>query len=133
MDGHPILLFDDGCGVCHWAVRFVLRHDRGGCFRFAALGSTTGQRLMEKYGVDSAIDSLVLFDGGTCHVQSGAVFRILRRLGGGWRFLAVFALLPRHWCDVLYDGFARRRSRISRSFGLSCSMPRFEDRGRFLD
>src|SRR5882724_9591613 len=43
MDEPPILLYDDDCGVCHWAVRFVLKNDSRRRFVFAALRSRTGQ------------------------------------------------------------------------------------------
>lgn len=41
----PILLFDDSCGVCHWMVQYVLRHDHARRFAFAPLGAAAGKRL----------------------------------------------------------------------------------------
>ena len=129
----PILLFDDSCGVCHWAVRFVLRHDRAGRFRFSPLASPTGRRLMEAYRVDSAIDSVVLLDDGDSYVQSAAMVQVFRRLGGAWRLLGVVAIVPRSWRDRLYTLLARRRKALSHRFALSCSPPTTEQRWRFLD
>lgn len=129
---HPIVLYDDACGVCSHSVRFLLRHDRAGVFRFAPLASATGRRLLAEHGVDPVIDSVVVIDRGVASVRSGAVLAALRRLGGGWHLLRVLALIPRFLRDAAYDAVASRRAWFSRHLGLSCHVPNEREQGRFL-
>lgn len=128
----PLLLYDGDCGFCGWTVRFVLRHDRSGVFHFAALASEAGQAQRTMYAVDPAIDSIVVLDEGRALVRSDAILAVLRRLGGAWHLLRIGGLLPRRVRDALYDAIARRRSRISRRFGLACVVPTAAERTRFL-
>jgi predicted DCC family thiol-disulfide oxidoreductase YuxK len=57
---------------------------------------------------------------------------VARTLGGAWRLLGVFGLLPGGLRDRLYDALARRRYRF---FGRhdACVLPRPEWRARFID
>jgi predicted DCC family thiol-disulfide oxidoreductase YuxK len=41
----PVILFDGVCNLCNALVRFVIRHDPSGIFRFAAQQSPIGQAL----------------------------------------------------------------------------------------
>ena len=132
MNNLSILLFDDSCGVCHWLVRFVIRHDAPGRFRFAALDSRVGVAVRREYAVDPSLDSVVLIDDQRVFVRSDAVVRIFRRLGWPWRILAVAAIVPRRWRDAGYDAFAARRAAIARRFGLVCPLPTIAERARFL-
>jgi predicted DCC family thiol-disulfide oxidoreductase YuxK len=129
----PILLFDDRCGVCHWLVRFVLRHDAQGHFRFAALDSRIGHALRREHAVNQSVDAVVLIADRQAFVASDAVIRLFRGLGWPWRLLAATAVVPRRWRDAGYAAFAARRAAISRRFGLACTLPTIEERTRFLD
>jgi len=133
MDEPPVLLYDNGCGVCHWAVRFVLRNDSRRRFVFAALDSATGRSLLQQYAVNQLEDSVVLIVAGRAFIRSDAVTRLLRELGWPWRALAVVATLPKDWRDAMYDGFAARRAAVSSRFGLACTQPTIGERARFLD
>lgn len=128
----PLLLYDGKCGFCGWTVRFVLRHDRSAAFRFAPLASEAGQAQLTHYGVEPAIDSIIVIDGGRALVRSDAVLAILQRLGGPWHLLRIGGLMPRRLRDALYDVIARRRHHISRRFGLACVVPTAAERRRFL-
>ena len=81
MDEPPILLYDNACGVCHWAVRFVLKNDSRRRFMFAALDSAAGRSLIEQYAVNQSEDSVVLILGGRAFIRSDAVIRVAGELG----------------------------------------------------
>ncbi len=130
---HPILLFDGVCNLCNGSVQFIIRRDPGARFRFASLQSEVGQRYLDELRIDrEALDSLILVEGDRWSKESDAVLRIARLLGGPWKALAVFRLLPRPLRDRLYRLIARNRYRW---FGKqeSCWLPTPELRGRFLD
>ena len=109
------IFYDGHCGVCHWAVRFVARHDPDGeTFRFAPLDGETFSRLLPADERRDLPDSMVVqrADGQLLLRSTGLVY-ILHRLGGFWRFLAVLlALVPWPLRDFAYDTFARIRHRL---------------------
>jgi predicted DCC family thiol-disulfide oxidoreductase YuxK len=132
MDEFPILLFDGVCNLCSGTVRFVIRHDPGGRFRFAALQSEAGRRLLVQHGLPAdALDTFVLIEGARCFTRSDAAIELARRLGGAWRGLAWLRLVPRPIRDAAYGVVVRNRYRW---FGRSesCMVPTPELARRFL-
>ena len=130
---HPVLLFDGVCNLCNGAVRFVLRFDAEGVFRFASLQSDVGRELLERASLSTeAFDSVVLIEGGEAYTKSTAVLRVARRLDGPFPLLYPFVLLPTSFRDRLYDVVADNRYGW---FGRkeSCPVPDPEIRDRFLD
>ena len=45
----PLILFDGVCNLCNAWVRFVVRRDPAGIFRFAAQQSPIGQAIIEEH------------------------------------------------------------------------------------
>ncbi len=129
-----ILFYDGHCGLCHGAVRFLLRRDRTGAFRFAPLQGATFASLVSTGSVPALPESLVLRTvPGDLLVRSEAVAHVLGRLGGGWRWLgAGLALFPRALADSGYDLVARWRRRLFRRPPELCPMVPLEWRDRFL-
>ncbi len=106
------LFYDGTCGLCHRAVRLVLRRDRGGeLFRFAPLGGPTFLSRVAPAERAELSDSLVLQTGaGAILMRSNAVIHILRRIGGPWKVLAaLLAAIPASLRDAAYDVIARSR------------------------
>lgn len=132
-----VVLYDGVCGLCNRLVRFILRRDPGGRFRFAALQSPLGAELLRRHGRDARdLDAVYLLAGyGTpgerLLSRAGAVVRILRSLGGAWRAALILEILPSRLLDAAYDFVAARRYRI---FGRAeaCLAPPAEFRSRFL-
>ena len=130
----PVLLFDGVCTLCDGAVRFVIRHDRAGRFRFASLQSDAARPLLDGAGLDQGYRaSLVLVDeGGRVLTGADAALGVGRRLGGPWRWLAGAAgVVPRAVREAAYRTVARHRYRV---FGRreACRIPTPEERARFL-
>lgn len=111
------IFYDGACGVCHWAVGFVARHDpQGRTFRFAPLGGDTFLKLDEARRRDLPDSMLVHTTDGRLLMRTTGVVHILRRLGGLWAVLAgVLWLVPRPLRDFGYDLFARYRKRFVRA------------------
>jgi predicted DCC family thiol-disulfide oxidoreductase YuxK len=129
-----LLFYDGHCGLCHRAVKFVLRHDRtGNAFRFAPLQGPTFLSLVPAEKRASLPDSIVVLTSeGAVLVRSDAFLHICRRLGGGWRTLAgVLAVIPRAWRDLVYDFVARIRYRVFGKRDDLCPIVGPELRARF--
>jgi predicted DCC family thiol-disulfide oxidoreductase YuxK len=109
------IFYDGHCGLCHRAVKFVLKHDRSGnAFRFAPLQGETIQSYIPAERRASLPDTfVVLTRDGTLLMRSNASLHILERLGGGWRILAnILRVIPRGLRDLMYDSVARIRYRL---------------------
>lgn len=132
----PDLLFYDGtCGLCHWAVVFVLRHDaEGAAFRFAPLQGETYTQRLDSVQRASLPDSLAVVDPfGRIYLRSAGIIRILTRLGGRWRWLGnLLSLIPGPLRDFGYDGVAKIRKRLFKPPKESCPLVAEEMRSRFL-
>lgn len=128
----PIALYDGLCGLCNRSVQFILRHDRRGRFRFAALQSDAGQQLLREYGLPTdSMDTFVMIEGGRAFRKSRAVLRVLRRLDAPWPIFWPLVVIPRPISDFFYDRVAKNRYRM---FGKldACMLPPPEVRSRFL-
>jgi predicted DCC family thiol-disulfide oxidoreductase YuxK len=135
---HPVLLYDGVCGFCNRLVQFVLRHDDKKIFRFAALQSSFGSRVLTQHGVDTSATNTayVLVSGEEGQVllqRSAAILFVMGRFGGIWSALAqIVRLLPLRIRDWGYNVIARHRYRIFGRYE-SCPLPSAADRERFLD
>jgi predicted DCC family thiol-disulfide oxidoreductase YuxK len=130
---HPILLFDGVCNLCNAAVVTVLRHDKAGVFRFAALQSATGQKLLGAHGLSvQNLDSVVMIDGQKVYLRSDVPLEVARRLHGFWPLLTVFGLIPRSVRDAVYSFIARNRYRWW-GHRETCMVPDAALRHRFYD
>ncbi|MGA8406299.1 MAG: DCC1-like thiol-disulfide oxidoreductase family protein [Candidatus Acidiferrales bacterium] len=132
--GAEYLFYDGHCGLCHRAVKFVLKHDRSGrAFRFAPLQGETFARLVAAERRAGLPDSVVvLTDDGGLLVRSDAFLHILRRLGGRWAAsAAVLGVIPRGLRDFVYDFVARVRYRLFGRRDEVCPILPAELRARF--
>jgi len=131
VDG-PVVLYDGTCGLCDRSVQLILRHDRRGRFRFAALQSDIGRALLARHGLPvDALDTVVLVEDGHAYTKSSAALRVARGMDAPWPAFRVFSLVPRPVRDFFYDRVAKSRYRI---FGRvdACMLPPPEVRARFL-
>jgi predicted DCC family thiol-disulfide oxidoreductase YuxK len=109
------IFYDGHCGLCHRAVKFVLRHDHSGtAFRFAPLQGETIKSLLAPEQRASLPDSFVVFTrDGMLLTRSAASLHVMKRLGSGWKLLAnISRLIPRALRDLVYDFVARVRYRV---------------------
>jgi predicted DCC family thiol-disulfide oxidoreductase YuxK len=133
---HPIVLFDGVCNFCNGSVNFIIRRDRSKIFRFAPLQSEAGAKILRQFGQFGSpqdwLETIVLVEDGSCYTRSTAALRIVRRLGGPWRILYAFSVIPAAARDPIYDLIARNRYRW---FGRkdACMIPTPEIREQFLE
>lgn len=129
----PVIVFDGVCALCSRWVRFLLRFDTRGRYRFAAMQGAQGRALLQAHGLDpEGPTSFLLLDAGRAWTDTDAIIRVLTGLGGAWRLLGVLRGLPRRLRDPAYRALARNRYRW---FGRhdTCFLPTPEQAVRFLD
>lgn len=126
-----IVLFDGICNLCTGSVKFIINRDPLSRFRFASLQSEAGKKLVQRSASGSSLESLVYLRGNTCFRKSAAVLHILKDLGGVWKLLYMFILVPRFLRDFLYDRIAKNRYKL---FGKrqNCMVPTPDLSRRFL-
>ena len=135
--GGAVIVFDGVCALCNGWVRFLLRRDHAGRYRFAAMQSAAGRALLSAHGLDPddpASFLLVERDAGASprvSTDTDAIRRVLAGLGGGWTLAHALVLLPRCMRDAGYRWLARNRYRW---FGrhAACAVPDPAHRHRFL-
>lgn len=132
----PVLLYDGACGFCSATVQLVLRRDRRGTLRFAALQGAYARDLIARHQELAGVDSLVWAEpsarGERVFVRSAASLRLARYLAGHWHLALLIWLLPRFLRDSAYDVVARHRHRLGGP-AEACFVPPPEMRLRFLD
>jgi predicted DCC family thiol-disulfide oxidoreductase YuxK len=127
-----ILLFDGVCQFCNDTVQFIIRHDKREIFKFAALQSAIGQELLQEHSLPTNdFDSVVLIKNNSYYTKSAAELHIFLGLGGWWRMLYLFIIIPKPIRDGIYNLFAKNRYKW---FGKKdhCMIPSPEIRKRFL-
>ena len=128
---HPILLFDGICNYCNRWVNFVLRHDKKKKFRFSALQSEAGKRLLKKYDISEKEESVVLIYNEKAHIKSTACLHICYHLGRLYSLLFCFVIFPAYIRDFYYDIIARNRYKWWGKREV-CMMPTDDVKERFL-
>jgi predicted DCC family thiol-disulfide oxidoreductase YuxK len=136
---NPVLLYDGVCGLCNRLVRFILRRDSRGHFRFAALQSDFAATILQRHGLDPHdLDTVYLVEhsgqpGERLSARSDAMICALRQIGGVWDAIAaILQMFPRRLRDWGYSVIARNRYRIFGRYD-TCMLPEDKNRNRFLD
>ena len=136
--GAPVLLYDGVCGFCNRTVQTIIAPDRRGALRFAALQGDFAKSIVERHPELRGVDSLVLVEREPrtgeerVSVRSAGALRVASYLGGFWKLLLAFKVLPTRLRDYFYDAFARNRYRFFGKYD-ACLLPPPEVRARFID
>jgi predicted DCC family thiol-disulfide oxidoreductase YuxK len=129
----PLILFDGVCNLCNAWVRFVVRRDAAGIFRFAAQQSPIGQAIIERHlSGATQFSSVILIEGNSIYTESDAVLEILARLSPPWSWAALLRIIPRRIRDACYRFIVRHRYQW---FGRTevCQVPSVDIRSRFIE
>ena len=132
--GKKIILFDGVCNLCDSAVQYVIKRDKNDVFRFAALQSEIGKKILNHIGIDpKKTDSVVLYEPGLAYYyKSDAALEISKYLSGFINLSNIFRILPRISRDLIYDAVARNRYKW---YGkkTDCLIPSAELKAKFLE
>jgi len=127
-----IVFFDGHCNLCNSFVNWLMQIDRRKFLRFASLQGTTAQRLLNPELLKNTTpESVVYLRNGNQLQKSTAALEMMKDLGGHWKLMAFFQLVPRSLRDFVYDFVAKNRYRI---FGHqdTCRVPRPDEAERLL-
>lgn len=121
-NGKILVEFDGFCALCSGTVRFILKADKQRKFIFRALPQD------ENGGIP---ETVIVSDGNGEFRYFDAVLKIGRELGGFYRAVAIFRLIPAGWRKRLYLWIAKKRFDW---FGRrdTCYLPSEKGKDRFL-
>src|SRR5262245_7973528 len=110
--GHPVMVYDGACNLCHGWVRFALKRDRKERLRFLAAQSPLGQEFLKRNRLpEQNFESFYLVEDAVILHKSHGFLSMLQYLRWPWPWVAVFSLLPARMLDRLYDWIAQNRFR----------------------
>ena len=126
-----IILFDGVCNLCNNFVPFLIKYDKNNIFRFAAMQTKAGERIMQEYHILNDRKSIILIKKGTVFYKSDAVIEIAKQITGWPSILKYGFLFPKFLRDGIYDLIAKNRYFL---FGKkdTCSTPSEKDSKRFI-
>ena len=108
-----IIYYDGECGLCHLAVKFILRVDSKSKFYFSPL-SNLDINLKN-------IDSIILKRGNKVFYEGMAIIMIFENIDNNWNYLAkVLKLIPINVLDTAYRWVSRNRAKFSEKKISSC-------------
>lgn len=128
-----IILFDGICNLCDASVQFIYKHDKKDIFRFVAIQSELGQKIIKHIGVDtSKIDSIILYEPGLSYsYKAEAALTIAKNLSGIYSLLGYLNFIPNSIKNIVYDYIAKNRYKW---YGKkdACMLPTPELKAKFL-
>ena len=108
-----VIYYDGECGLCHLAVRFILRVDSKSKFYFSPLSNLDNNL--------KNIDSIILKKGNKVFYEGQAIIMIFESIDNNWNYLAkVLNLIPTNLLDTAYRWVSRNRAKISVKKVSSC-------------
>ena len=129
---HKIILFDGVCNLCNASVNFVIERDKKDTFRFAALQSDIGKKLVLKHHINPAdTDSIILIDDDRSFIKSTAALHISKNLSGAYPLLYAFMIVPKFLRNWVYDYIAKNRYKWYGKME-SCMIPTPSLKDKFL-
>jgi predicted DCC family thiol-disulfide oxidoreductase YuxK len=132
-ENKKIILFDGVCNLCDNAVQYVIKHDKKDVFRFVALQSDLGRKILDYLNVDtSTMDSVILYEPGVAYFyKSDAALEIVKDLNVFLKWSIIFKIIPASFRNPIYDYVARNRYKW---YGKKedCMIPTEEMKAKFL-
>lgn len=131
-ENFSIVLFDGICNFCNSSINKIIRHDKKNRFKFAALQSETGKKLLEKHSIDSSrTDSIILIENNVAYIKSTAILKISKHMSGLYPLTYGFIIIPVFIRNAVYDFIARNRYKWWGKKD-SCMIPTEEVKAKFL-
>jgi len=125
-----VVYFDGVCGMCNSFINFLIGEDQAQSLQFSPLqGETAKQELETSFLSD--IKTVVFKEDGKIYTKSDAIIRAMSSMGGMYRLLHVFRIVPKFLRDNIYEFIAERRYKWFAKKA-ECRIPTPEERMKFL-
>ena len=128
-----IILFDGVCNLCNSSVQFAIKRDENDIFRYAAIQSETGKKLLDERNIDTnEIDSIILIEPNIAYyTKSTAALEIGKDLKGLGTISSILLWLPESLRNIVYDFIAANRYKW---YGKkeACMIPTEELKSKFI-
>jgi predicted DCC family thiol-disulfide oxidoreductase YuxK len=109
-----VIVYDGECSFCSGVVKFIRRHDRRGIFTYIPLQNEEAKSILRVAGLPVSENGTVVYKRADKHyLRSSAALHILKDLGGLWRILFIFIVVPPFIRDGVYRFIARNRHRLA--------------------
>lgn len=120
-----VIYYDGECGLCHLAVRFILRVDSKSKFYFSPLSNLDNNL--------KNIDSIILKKGNKVFYEGQAIIMIFESIDNNWNYLAkILKLIPINVLDTAYRWVSRNRAKVSLKKVSSCPIVPSSYQKRFI-
>ncbi|TDT45388.1 putative DCC family thiol-disulfide oxidoreductase YuxK [Maribacter spongiicola] len=128
-----IILFDGVCNLCNNSVQFAIKRDKNDIFRYAAIQSETGKKLLKERNIDTnEVDSIILIEPNIAYyTKSTAALEICKDLKGLNTVSTILLWLPESFRNIVYDFVAANRYKW---YGKkdACMIPTEELKSKFI-
>lgn len=129
---HAVVLFDGVCNFCNNQINFIIRHDNKDYFRFAALQSDIGKKILADHGILMPdLDTFILVENNKTYNRTTAALHIAKKLNGLWPVMYAFIIVPPFIRDIVYKIISKNRYKWWGEKE-SCMIPTPEVRAKFL-
>ena len=106
----PLILFDGVCNLCNSSVQKIIKIDKHHKFKFASLQSDAGKEILLQFSTDnSKMDSVLLLQNNQIYAKSSAILGVFKEIGGFYKLLLIFWLVPKPIRNWMYDFIAKNR------------------------
>ncbi len=129
---YPILIYDGNCGLCHFAVQFILKHERNELIRFTPFQSEFAKDLLAHFKLNEEANNTVIFiEEGKAFIKSKAVVQLSKYLTPFYSLFYFLKYIP--FADFFYDMVAKNRYALFKKAKSSCLIPKSNYQNRFLN
>ena len=131
---HLIIFYDEPCIFCNYWVQRLCRWDKRDQLRFSPLDHPRFEKFAKERNLNrDDMDTVVAWDQEYCYgIEAQAAFMVLKCLGGFWKLLSIFSLLPDAICNGLYRFIAKNRYKWFGKYD-QCPLPNTRYAHKFLN
>jgi predicted DCC family thiol-disulfide oxidoreductase YuxK len=108
-----IIFYDGFCILCSSLIKYIIRKDKNKIFWYSNLQSMHAADLFnEEIKSKDQPDSIVYLRERKAYFYSDAAMKILIDLGGVYKLIFIFYIIPKFLRDLIYRWIAKNRYRI---------------------
>jgi len=125
-----IVFFDGVCGMCNNLVDFLMSEDRNDSLQYAPLQGTLAQNNLDNKYLNE-LKTIIYQEGNKIYTESNGVIHALSAIGGMYKLVLVFKIIPPFIRNSIYSFISKNRYRW---FGKKavCRIPTPEERSKIL-